>query len=198
MSYQRSLGAVSAGATALISTGANVVVPGSGPIIAVGLSVFNSLFGGNQDAARQAREQVFEQAARQGSPTAARIMIGGTQNTASHEIPYYQDGIKRLLADPRSAPTMQQGFALGPYWDSTDNATSDKMRALVENELEQLATTVPTTSTGGNVPSSSSPQQLPPVRTVAPFNWTPLLLAGAAGVGAFVILPRIIRPSRRG
>jgi hypothetical protein len=189
---------VSAGTTALVSTGANVIVPGSGPIVAVGISVLNSLFSGNQDAARLAREQWFEQAAKQRSPTAARVMIGGTTNTASHEIPFYQAGIQRLLADPSSAPTMQAALAVGGYWDSTDNATSDKMRALIENELEQLATTIPTTPSGP-VPGAAGgrAQQLPPVVTRAPFNWTPYLLAGAAGVVALFVVPRIIAPSRR-
>jgi hypothetical protein len=174
--------------TALISTGANVLVPGSGPIVAVGVSVLNSLFSGNQDAVRQARESWFEQGARQNSPTAARIMVGGTQNTASHEIPMYQDGIKRLLADPRSAANMTAALN-NPYWDSSDDASSSKMRALVESELQQLGTVVhptqvPTITQAGIIPTGSS----------VPRWFLPIV--GLALVAAIVV-PQVTSPSRR-
>jgi hypothetical protein len=181
--------------TALISTGANVVIPGSGPVVAVGITVLNSLFGSNQDAVRLAREQWFEQAARQGSPTAARIMIGGTLNTASHEIPFYRDGISRLLADPRTAPVMINAQRVGSYWDSTDDASSSKMRALVENELNRLGSVVPSSSAPS---SSSSPSTLSLTGTYTPVaapsrNWVPWIVGGLVVAGAVVVLPKLTR-----
>lgn len=193
------------GQTALISTGANAVIPGSGPLVAVSLGVLNNLFsGGARDEKRKAREEWFEQAARQGSPLAGRVMIGGTQNTGGNEIPYYRDGINRLLADPRTAPTMAAAQAAGAYWDSTDNETSDKMRAAVENELRAIAQVVdvgssiaPSSSSSSGPSGSSNATMLPAMRTTAAFNWWPWAL-GAAGLGlAVFVVPRIIAPSRR-
>lgn len=195
---------LSAGSTALVSTGANVVVPGSGPIVAVGLGVLDSLFGGARDKARQARETWFEQGARQGSVTSARVLIGGTQNTGSNERPMYEAGIQRLLADPRTASTMRAAQTLGPYWDSTDNETSDKMRAAVERELIELSTPVPGSTSfvpaapsTAPLPSTSNgaPQFAPAV--TAPSNWWPWALGAAGVLGAVLILPQIIGPSRR-
>lgn len=198
---RRPLGDVSAGTTALISTGANLIVPGSGPIIAVGTGILNSLFGGNQDAVRQAREQVFEQGAKQGSITAGRIMIGGTLNTASHESPMYQAGIQRLQQDPVGAKVMAAAALAGPYWDTTDNASSDKMRALIENELLQLKNAPSSSSTSPASTLFQAPASTPtPVRiagmtTTAPYNWAPWIIAGALGLA--VVLPFVVGPSSR-
>jgi len=195
----------SIGTTALVATGANLIVPGSGPIVAVGAGLLSSLFGGDQDASRQAREQWFEQGGRQGSIWADRVMLGALQNTASHEIPYYQDGINRLLSDPRTAPTMVTAKSIGPYWDSSDNATSDKMRALVETELIQLGQTAPSSSSFPSTVTyptvtpapSSAGVRLPAMVTTAPVNWMAWAL-GAAGLGlGLLVLPNILRPSRR-
>jgi len=43
----------------------------------------------------------------------------------------YNDLQSTLRAAPRTSPTMVTAKSIGPYWDSTDNATSDNMRALV-------------------------------------------------------------------
>jgi hypothetical protein len=188
---------LSAGTTALVSTGANVVVPGSGPIVAVGIGVLNSLFGNDRDAKRLAREQWFEQGGKQGSPTAARVLIGGTQNTGSNEIPFYQAGIKRLLADPLSAPTMQRALSIGPYWDTTDDAESSNMRALVENELLSLTSTPPSGPSSTSGGAGGGAHTLPAMTTTAPYNWLPWILGGAGVVAAAVVLPRISRRGRR-
>jgi hypothetical protein len=184
--------------TSLISTGANVLVPGSGPIVSVGASVLNALFGGNQDAVRQARETWFEQAARQGSPTAARIMVGGTQNTASHEIPMYQDGIKRLLADPRTAPNMTAALN-NPYWDASDDASSSHMRALVESELQQLGTVVNPSQIPTSTPTSTPTLNVQGVYTptTSGTSLRPWLLAAAVVVVAAVVVPHVSAPSHR-
>ncbi len=189
---------LSAGATTLVATGANMIIPGSGPIVAVGSSLLSNLFGGNRDAVRLAREQWFEQGARQGSIIANQILIGGTVNTASNERGYYSDGIKRILGDPRTAPFQLEAQRLGAYWDTTDNDSSDKMRALVENELSENAqVATPSNSTVTSSSSSSNTQTLPAMTTKAPFNYWPWVL-GAAGVGAAVLIgPRIFAPSRR-
>lgn len=190
---------LSAGTTALVAAGGNVLIPGSGPVIAVGAGIFNALFGGNKDASRQAREQVFEQAARQGSVVAARVLIGGTQNTASHEIPMYRDGINKMLADPRTAPTMQAAQSQGAYWDSSDNETSDKMRAAVENELIALGRVVP--SAGGastsSTPATGTTATLAPVVARAGFNWVPWALGGTGVVAALLVLPALLGGNRR-
>ena len=192
---------LSAGTTALVSTGANLLVPGSGPIVAVGSGILSSLFGNDRDATRLAREQWFEQGAKQGSVIAARILIGGTQNTGGNEIPYYQAGINRLLADPRSAPTMRAALNAGAFWDSTDDAVSSKMRAAVENELLQLASSSPMPAgSGGTITgptSPSSPHMLPPMTTTAPYNWWPWIIGGAGVVVAVALLPRMMAGNRR-
>lgn len=197
------LGLSSTQTTALVATGANMVIPGSGPLVAVGASVLSNLFGGAaRDAKRQARETWFEQAARQGSILAARVLIGGTQNTAGNESPMYRDGISRLSNDPRSSGTMATANSIGPYWRTDDNDTADKMRAEVEAELLASAQVVPapsSSSSSGYTPAGTSVATYAPAGAPgsASFNWKPWAIgAGAVGLG-LLIVPRIISPSRR-
>lgn len=155
----------------LIGAGANLLVPGSGPIVAASSGILSNLFGGNgRDAQRQARADWFTQAAKQGSVTAARILLGGLTNTAGNESPMYQKAIASLA----NSPVLQQAESLGPYWDTTDDNASTKMRARVESELQAAAGSSIATTTV--IPTHTT--MLPGMTSTASFNYLPYVLVG--------------------
>lgn len=187
---RRSLG-LSLTTAGIAAAGANFIVPGSGPIVAVGASVLSNLFGNNRDAQRQANVDWFAQGVRQGSPYAGRIMIGGTQNTGSNETRQWQKAIDSLLSDPSQplgAATMRAAQAQGAAW----NDPNDKHK--VESEILALNSS----SSSSYVPSTSTPRptSLPTMTTTAPFNWTPVLLGVGILAGA-AILPQLTGGRRR-
>ncbi len=192
-----------AATTTAISVGANLLVPGSGPIVAVGSSVLENLFGGaGEDAARQARVDWFTQAARQGSVIAARMIIAGPANVGGNEKPMWQKAIQAIAGTPALAEASQ----LGPAWDSSDDRWSSRTRAAVESELEQKGQSGTVASSG-----SSSAYQAPTtvgvtpgivhaiqgMTTTAPYNYTPLLLLGGGLLVAAFVVPTLSRRRRR-
>lgn len=191
---------LSAGTSVLIGAGSNFIIPGSGPVVAAASGVLSNLFGGNRDKVREAREQWFEQGTAQGSVISGRIMIGGTQNTASNENKYYREGIDRLMSNPQTRPTMEAAQRAGAYWDASDNDRSDKMRALVENELidnGRVSPTIPTSTGTVSVSGGGSRAQvLDPVVISEKRNWWPWILGGV-GVVSAVGITAVARPSRR-
>lgn len=158
-----------------VAAGTAVAGPAGGATAGALPGILSNLFGGaGRDAQRKARADWFTAQGVQGSVTAARVVLGGLANTASHEQPFYQEGVKTITAE---APgVMNLALAAGPYWDTTDNDSSDHMRALVNNELATLGLTataapgvhtLPLMTTTASAGSSSA-------------GVSPFLLAGAA------------------
>jgi len=192
-----------AATTTAISVGANLLVPGSGPIVAVGSNVLENLFGGaGEDAARQARVDWFTQAARQGSVIAARMIIAGPANVGGNEKPMWQKAITAIAG----TPALAQASQLGPSWDSGDDRWSSRTRARVETELEGMGQSGAVASSGSSgayqAPStvgvgSGIVRSIQGMTTTAPFNYTPWLL-GASLVGLVVFVgPNLSRRRRR-
>ncbi len=189
MAYVRRRALGSTTSTLLLSAGANVLVPGSGPIVAVGASLLGNLFGGaGRDAQRQARVDWFNAAAHQNPPSviAARVLLGGITNTAGNESPMWQRAVQSL----QGSSVLAQAEALGPYWDSSDDDSSSKMRARVETELMQLQQAGGSDNSTGMPSSSTRAQMLPAMQTTAPFNWTPFVIAGGLGAAALLFSSR--------
>lgn len=159
-------------ALGLLVDGASLAGAGpAGPVaVTLGADLLGGFFHGGAatDATRQARADWFGTNAIQGrSVMAARILIGGTQNTASHESPMYDAEIAKVAAQQPNV--MNAAYAAGPYWDTTDDATSSKMRALVTQEVASngIAPVTPATYTGANA-GTSLVTTTPSVRLVAP------------------------------
>lgn len=172
----------SAVALTLATAGANALVPGSGTAVAVGAGLLTNLFGGaGRDAQRQARCDWFAAAAKQGSILAGRILLGGISNTAGNESPMYQKAVQQLA----SSAAMAQAELLGPYWDSSDDSASTKMRALVEQDLANSGIRTMTPTTPRTTATGGAGVMLPAMTTTAPFNYTPWLIGG--GVGLFLL-----------
>lgn len=167
--------------TALVSAGANAIVPGSGPVVAVGFSVLNNLFGGaGRDAQRQARVDWFTQGAKQGSVWAARVILAAPSNVGSNEARQWQNAVSQVLSTARGNAAWSTANQLGGYWDSTDDSMSSKMRAKVENELIAAAQ-----NTASNVGTAGGSRVVSPaLMNQAGFDWTPVLLLGGVGLAA--------------
>lgn len=127
----------------ILGTGAATAIggPAGGATAAVLPGILSNLLGGaGRDAQRLARDQWFEAQALAGSVWAARILLGGVSNTAGNESPYYSASVSKVTM--QRTDVMNAAYnAGGAYWDTTDNASSDKMRALVNNELATMGLT---------------------------------------------------------
>lgn len=96
-----------------VAFGANTVVPGSGPVVAAaqGSGLLDSVFHGGAatDAKRKARVQWVIDLARQGSVTAAKLILEAPDHVAGNEDPMWQaavqlippDVLNEAYADPR-------------------------------------------------------------------------------------------------
>jgi len=101
----------------------------------VATSVWNSLTGGaKRDADRQARADAFGNAALHGSIIAARYVLGGITNTASHESPMYSAWKSKLEA--LVPELMQQAEAAGPLWDVGDTTDGHHAASAITDELQ--------------------------------------------------------------
>lgn len=135
----------------LLATGATTALSGIAGTVGSDLSkIATNLFGGGaRDAQRQVRVDWFVQAAIEGSVTAGRVIIAAPQNVGSNEAKQWQAGYTKAQAG--NPTVMAQALSAGPYWDSSDNATSDKTRTLCLQELAQIgqsspSVTLPTTT----------------------------------------------------
>lgn len=83
---------------------------------------------------QQARADWFTNQAIVGkSVLAARVLLGGTANTASKEQAIYRAALLQLA---KAAPdVLTAAYAGGDYWDTSDDATSSKMKAAVLDDL---------------------------------------------------------------
>lgn len=161
----------------LIGAGVGTAVGGPAGGAAGGAlpGILSNLFGGaGRDAQRKARADWFTAQAIAGSVTAARVVLGGLANTASHEQPFYQAGVTTITA--QNPAVMNLALSAGPYWDTTDNDSSDKMRALVNNELATLGlTAVGHASGAATLPLSVTTATRVPASSAV----SPLAIAGA-------------------
>ncbi|MEP6494498.1 MAG: hypothetical protein ABJF01_17570 [bacterium] len=179
--YRRARLGLSTTENVLLSFGANAIVPGSGPVVAASAGLLAKLFGGSgEDARRQARVDWFALMASQGSVRAARFLIGGLTNTSGNERPMFQAAIAKL----QGTAVMQQAELQGPWWDTSDNASSDKSRAAVTADLAAAGHAVSTTT------SAAGGLMLPGMQSTAAFNYVPWLIGGAAVVGVFLFTGR--------
>jgi hypothetical protein len=152
----------------LLATGAATVL--GGPVAGATVNTLTSSalssietnwFGGaSRDAARQLRVDWFKTAAKLGSVIACRVIIAAPDNVASNEDPMWQ----AALADVQQArqDVYISARSQGGYWVTGDNDTSDKMRAAVNAELQQLG--VGTLGSIGSV-NGSLPSALNPINT---------------------------------
>lgn len=181
--------------------------------------------GNATDDARQARADYFGQLANAGNVAAARILIGGTQNTSGNEAPMWQVWIDACKQTPIGLQTMQAAEYLGAWWPvgSSDTATNYPiMRAFVAAWAKDnlppppilatpQATPVPPVQAPTIAyPAGTAPALTPPPRaTLTPLapSYSPLsalaggavpqwaIVAGGALALAFVV--RSLQASRR-
>jgi hypothetical protein len=163
--------------------------------------------GATTDAQRLQRANFFRDSAKLGSITAARYLFGGLQNTASHEIPYYQAAIQDVGRDELGAAALEGAALQGAKWAAgvpdpggTQQMIDDVKRDLAA--LEQQAPVAPTsfggratttTAGSGAIPRPSTTtraQGLPAMQITAPFNYTPWLIGGGALVVGAVLMRR--------
>lgn len=160
--------------------------------------------GKTRDEQRQARADFFQQAAIAGSVTAMRYILGGLQNTASHEIPMYQAAASAVQS---ARPDVYQEATLqGAKWAAgiPDPGGTQSMINDVKTDLLALAVAppaTPPTNPNGSSPSSPGsggsstgtthpPVNLPGMHTTAPYNYTPVLLVGGVVAAALLLRKR--------
>jgi hypothetical protein len=179
---------------------ASAVVSGASKLI----SSVSNMFGGGAktDAERQQRANFFRDAAKLGSVTAARYLLGGMQNTASHEVPYYQAAINDLKSTATGQAALNQASIQGPLWAAgiPDPGGTQSMVNNVKLDLQALSVSAPA-GTMTPAPSQFNPtpsipyptstiggaHPLPAMTTTAPFNYTPWLIGGGALVAAMLL-----------
>lgn len=163
---------------------------------------------GLTDAQRQARADFFGHSAANGSVTSARYLIGGTQNTASHESPMYQQWINSLeqgTFGDLGATVMAEAEAQGAKWLAgvPDPGGTQQMYNDVLADLRAIG--APTTAAPAAPGSTAKPpavntdpttpggvRTLPLTTVSAGYNWTPAILLGTVVVGGFA-LAKVVR-----
>lgn len=148
-----------------------------------------------RDAQRLQRAQFFTQSADVGSITAALYIRGGLLNVGSNEMPDYTAAAASVQA---TAPDVwAAAMAQQPKWLPGDPNTGDwdRMFADVKKDLTSISQYVAAPSTGTTTtpvvshPTTSTPGvTIAGMTTTAPFNYLPLLLAGALAV-----VPALVR-----
>lgn len=165
-----------------VSAGVNLL-PG-GNYISTAFDVATDLFGGTStvDQQRKARADYFGQLAMSGNVNAARILIGGTQNTSGNEIPYWQSWLQQLQATAAGQQTLAQAQQLGAWWPvgSSDTVTNYPiMRNFAASWAASNTVAGGIANVFGLNPSSAAATS----RSVQPF-----LIAGAVAAGAYFLL----------
>jgi hypothetical protein len=154
--------------------------------------------GAHTDAVRLARANFFRDAAEAGSVTAGRYILGGLQNVAGNEKPYYTAAQAAVLASAEPGPTVMQEAALqGAKWNRNDVAGDPNKSAMitdVQTDLRTIAASVPspvsaptstgTTLTTAGTSSVTGVHTLPGMTTTAPFNWAPYAISGGIALAA--------------
>jgi hypothetical protein len=183
-------------------------------------AVSRARLGNATDDARQARADYFGNLARNGNVAAARIIIGGTQNTSGNESPIWSAWIDALRQTPLGLQTLQAAQYLGAWWPVGSSDTTDNypiMRAFVaawaaDNKIapppivatpqaapvtQPAAIPEPPEHFSPPVLPSSAPVVAPPiVQTIGgltPAQWA-TVAGGAVALGLVVTL---VSPSRR-
>lgn len=186
---------------------ASAVASGAGKVISSVTNLFDP--GKSRDQQREARANFFRDAALLGSITAARYLIGGTQNTGGNERPYYQAAISKLQGTPIGQQAYSQAQIQGALWAAgiPDPQGTQSMVDNVKRDLQQLQQAAPPAPTNTpnlptmGVPSTSYPSPspsvltsgahpLPGMTTTAPFNYTPWLIGGGAALFAMAMRKR--------
>lgn len=193
---RRPLGDIST--SALLGAGANAIVPGSGAIVGTVAGLASTLLGnGSVDKQRADRANWFGNAAVQGSPLAARLVLDAqsqvSANEWQHQWQLWVTQIPQAVRDAAAALPMAWPVGGGDF-----NMTAQKNAVLAQ--LNALHTAAPASSSSssltmpssGYLPPSMSPRptMLPGMVTTAPFNWTPLLL-GSGILAAALLLAQL-------
>lgn len=191
-----------------LAIGANALVPGSGVALQVGAKTgaLDKIFHGGAatDAGRQARADWTELAAKNGSPTAAALIVAAPANVGPNEDAMWTRALSRVPAD-----VLQQAYAMFPsgYWPEgqpdfyTDVSGPTHRQIMSEvGQYNQVAGAVGGAVQGGLESIMSAiglgPKPMPAVVTpngtvVTPAtrgaSVSPLLLGGLALVGGALL-----------
>lgn len=176
--------------TALVSAGANAVVPGSGAIAGAAASLFGGLFGGGsqRDKDRIARVSYFYNLAVAGNVGAAQVMLGAIPDVAGDEQGYWQTALQKLSS--LNPPVYNAALAAGGvrFSGQGDSATNyPHMQAYALNWDANNAPIGAPTGAAGNAVARVA-QSLPPMRTTAGYNWWPVAIGATAVAGAALVL----------
>lgn len=192
MSYPRQRRALgNTASTLLLSTGANALIPGSGVFVGTGLSFLNSFFGGGADDARKKRAAWTLQEANQGSPTAAALIVAAPDNVANDEAPFWRAALAQV--NPQILAYSTQLYPFGLWPKGQPDFYTDVGGATHQQILKEVSGAGGISSSPATV--SSQGTALPPMQTTAPFNWTPIWIAG--GLGAIAVGFAVTRPRGR-
>lgn len=128
------------GATPLTAVAGSI--PGIGALVNGGTLVGDAIGlltgSGSADQQRQARVNYFLGLAESGNVAAAQVLLGGTQNTASHERPMYNTAITQLQDTPVGSQVLAQAQQAGPFWSTSDSASNyPVMRNFVQTWANQ-------------------------------------------------------------
>lgn len=160
---------------------------------------WTNLFGGaSRDKQRQAEADGYGKSALAGSVTAARYVLGGQANTASHEKPMYDAWVNTLSL--QAPAILAQARALGQLWAGSPVSVGDGGVSVIQTDLQKLGTQLQTDAakaiqqagsqvvsalTGAVAPAGSAQSQ--PV--TIPTNMTTIVLV-IAGVIVLLFLAR--------
>jgi hypothetical protein len=168
--------------------------------------------GNATDDARQARADYFGQLAVLGNVAAARIVLGGTQNTSGNEQPDWFGWVDAMKGTPLGLQTFQAAYNLGAWWPVGSSDTVDNypiMKKFVADWAKANPGPAPAIlppppppaplPLPAALPPSQSPQQLPPPPAAMQESGLQLggvaisptmLVIGLAGVAALTFLSR--------
>jgi len=122
--------------------------------------------GNATDDARRARADYFGQLAVHGNVAAARIVIGGTQNTSGNEQPYWSSWIDAMAQTPIGLQTLQAAQYLGAWWPVGSSDTVDSY-PIMQKFVADWATANPAPppkimEDPGAIPPPPAPAYVPP------------------------------------
>lgn len=153
--------------------------------------------GTKTDQQRQARCNDIKSRALAGNVYAAQCLLGGQQNTASHERPMYDAAIAEVTQSDSGAAALAVARSKGAYWSASDSAASYPQMTAYMNAWN------PTTSAGPDpIPAGglNAPQQLPTMTSTATApKPKPSLSWGwiAAGTVALIVVVMLAASHRR-
>lgn len=171
--------------------------------IPIAISTYQSihnLFSGGPSLDDRVKQRIAwtVQMAQAGSAMAAALVLGGSHEPSVNAAER-QAWTDVLGAVPSQTMSIAQSRFPNGYWPSGQpdfySDTGGAVHQTIVREVNNAGASNDAngTNTYGPPPGGSGTQGLPPVRTVAPFNWTPFFIAG----GALAVMMAFSKPSRR-